>query len=83
MSQTGETGTETEVESGTERGEETFVGKGLNRVEDHRILTGQAEYVHDITPEGCLHMALLRTTHPHADIVDIDTSEAWGCGLRT
>jgi len=76
MSQTGETGTETEVESGTERGEETFVGKGLNRVEDHRILTGQAEYVHDITPEGCLHMALLRTTHPHADIVDIDTNEA-------
>ncbi|WP_324760693.1 xanthine dehydrogenase family protein molybdopterin-binding subunit [Haloarcula sp. GH36] len=56
--------------------EETFVGTGLNRVEDHRILTGRAEYIHDITPEACLSMGLLRTTHAHADIVDIDTSAA-------
>lgn len=56
--------------------EETFVGTGLNRVEDHRILTGDAEYIHDITPEACLSMGLLRTTHAHADIVDIDTSAA-------
>jgi len=76
MSQTGGAGTEAEAESGAESGEKTFVGTGLNRVEDHRILTGEAEYVHDITPEGCLHMALLRTTHARADIVGIDTSEA-------
>jgi carbon-monoxide dehydrogenase large subunit len=57
-------------------GEEGFVGKGLNRVEDHRILTGRAEYVHDIAPEGSRSMGLLRTTHAHADIVDIDTSAA-------
>ena len=54
--------------------EETFVGTGLNRTEDHRILTGRAEYIHDITPEACLSMGLLRTTHAHADIVEIDTS---------
>lgn len=63
---------ETEMEGETER----FVGTGLSRVEDHRILTGEAEYIHDITPPNCLEMALLRTTHAHADIVDIDTSKA-------
>jgi carbon-monoxide dehydrogenase large subunit len=56
--------------------DEKFVGTGLNRVEDHRILTGRAEYIHDVTPENCLSMGLLRTTHPAADIVDIDTSAA-------
>jgi len=56
--------------------EEQFVGKGLNRVEDHRILTGRAEYIHDIAPENCLSMGLLRTTHPAAEIVAIDTSAA-------
>jgi 2-furoyl-CoA dehydrogenase large subunit len=72
MSQT-EIGTETETEADDEG---TFVGTSLDRVEDRRILTGEAEYIHDITPEGCLHVALLRTTHPRADIVGIDTSEA-------
>jgi len=76
MSQTGEAGTEAEAEADVETDDGTFVGTGLNRVEDHRILTGEAEYVHDITPEGCLHMALLRTTHARADIVEVDTSEA-------
>jgi carbon-monoxide dehydrogenase large subunit len=56
--------------------EEQFVGKGLNRVEDRRILTGRAEYIHDIAPENCLNMGLLRTTHPAAEIVDIDASAA-------
>ena len=67
---------EPQAEAKTEAKRETFTGTGMNRVEDHRILTGQAEYIHDITPEGCLHMALLRTTHPHATIESIDTSEA-------
>jgi carbon-monoxide dehydrogenase large subunit len=53
-----------------------FTGTGLERVEDHRILTGRAEYVHDVSPEGCQEMGLLRTTHAHAEIVDIDASEA-------
>jgi len=64
--------------------EEQFVGTGLNRVEDRRILTGEAEYIHDITPQNCLHMALLRTTHPRAEIVEIDASAARdhpGCEL--
>ncbi|EMA53243.1 xanthine dehydrogenase family protein molybdopterin-binding subunit [Halococcus salifodinae] len=75
-----ETGPESAPEPGADAGtdgrSESFTGSGLERVEDHRILTGEAEYVHDITPEGCLHMALLRTTHPHAEIESIDTSAA-------
>jgi 2-furoyl-CoA dehydrogenase large subunit len=75
-------GTETSPESSAGSGavadkeDESFTGTGLERVEDHRILTGEARYVHDITPEDCLHMALLRTTHPHACIESIDTSAA-------
>ena len=65
---------ETETDAESER--ESFTGQGLPRVEDHRILTGRAEYVHDITPENCLHMALVRSMHAHADVVEIDTSEA-------
>ena len=53
-----------------------FVGQEFDRVEDHRILTGRAEYIDDIEPEECLHMALLRSVHPRADIVEIDASAA-------
>jgi Aerobic-type carbon monoxide dehydrogenase, large subunit CoxL/CutL homologs len=55
---------------------ESFTGQGLPRVEDHRILAGEAKYVHDLTPDDCLHLALVRSMHAHANIVDIDTSEA-------
>jgi carbon-monoxide dehydrogenase large subunit len=55
---------------------ESFVGSGLERVEDHRILTGEAEFIHDRAPENAAHMALVRSLHPHADVVDVDTSAA-------
>ncbi len=55
---------------------ESFVGRSIRRVEDHRILTGRAEYVHDHTPEGALHMALVRSQYAHARIEGIDTSAA-------
>ncbi|WP_137285978.1 xanthine dehydrogenase family protein molybdopterin-binding subunit [Halorussus salinisoli] len=64
--------------------EEQFTGRGLDRVEDRRILTGEAEYVHDKAPEDALHMALVRSMHAHADIESIDTSAAEdhpGCHL--
>jgi CO/xanthine dehydrogenase Mo-binding subunit len=73
---TTETDTEGSADAVSEETERTFTGTGLERVEDHRILTGRAEYVHDISPEGCLEMGLLRTTHAHAEIVDVDTSAA-------
>ncbi|WP_254533131.1 xanthine dehydrogenase family protein molybdopterin-binding subunit [Natrinema gelatinilyticum] len=68
--------TEAETDAEPESGGESFTGQGLPRVEDHRILTGEAEYIHDITPENCLHMALVRSMHAHAEIAAIDTAEA-------
>jgi CO/xanthine dehydrogenase Mo-binding subunit len=59
-----------------ERETESYVGSGLSRVEDRRILTGEAEYIHDMGPQDALHMALARSVHPHARIVDVDTSAA-------
>jgi carbon-monoxide dehydrogenase large subunit len=82
-----EVGAESEAGAGTEAGtggEEQFTGSGLNRVEDRRILTGEAEFVHDKAPQDALHMALVRSMHPHAEIADIDASEAEdhpGCHL--
>lgn len=70
---TSEAPTETETES---VGREQFTGQPMSRVEDHRILTGQAAYIHDLGGEDALHLALLRTTHAHADIVSIDASAA-------
>ncbi len=70
-----ELGVESEATDEAERREE-FTGSGMNRVEDHRILTGQAEYIHDLGGDDARQMALLRTTHAHADIVDIDVSGA-------
>ncbi|MFP4627407.1 MAG: xanthine dehydrogenase family protein molybdopterin-binding subunit [Halobacteriales archaeon] len=65
-----------EVGADAEPEGEAYTGRSVERVEDRRILTGTAEYVHDIEPPGALHMALVRSMHAHADIVAIDTSEA-------
>ncbi|MDJ1433723.1 xanthine dehydrogenase family protein molybdopterin-binding subunit [Halostagnicola sp. A-GB9-2] len=66
----------TEVGDDADAESESFTGQGLPRVEDHRILTGKAEFIHDITPDNCLHMALVRSMHAHAEIESIETSEA-------
>lgn len=65
---------ETDVEAQID--DQRLVGSEMKRVEDRDILTGDAEYVHDIAPPGTLHMALVRSVHPHATITEIDTSEA-------
>ncbi|UHQ98442.1 xanthine dehydrogenase family protein molybdopterin-binding subunit (plasmid) [Natrinema zhouii] len=67
---------ETDADTESDSSRESFTGQGLPRVEDHRILTGEAEYIHDITPENCLHMVLVRSMHAHAEIASIDTEEA-------
>jgi aldehyde oxidoreductase len=40
--------------------------------------TGRALYAADLTAEGMLHGAVLRSPHPHAEIVRIDTAAARG-----
>ncbi len=39
-------------------------------------LTGEARYTADLKLPGMLHGAILRSPHPHADILSVDASEA-------
>jgi len=39
-------------------------------------VTGQAKYAADVQLSGLLHAAIVRSPHPHARIVSIDTSDA-------
>ncbi len=55
----------------------TYVGQSVERLEDGPLLKGQAKFADDY-PErpGTLHGAILRSPHPHAEIVSIDAKEA-------
>jgi carbon-monoxide dehydrogenase large subunit len=55
---------------------ETYTGNATKRVENYDILSGKAEYIHDISSPDCLHMALVRSPHAHAEIEEIDVSDA-------
>ncbi len=52
------------------------VGKRHRKVDGLAKATGQAVYADDIALPGMLHAKTLRSTHPHARIVSIDTSRA-------
>ena len=53
-----------------------LVGARVRRVEDPRLLTGQGRYIDDVIYPGMLHVAFLRSVHPHARIVSLDSSRA-------
>jgi xanthine dehydrogenase YagR molybdenum-binding subunit len=53
-----------------------IVGKPTPRVDGVERVTGAAKYTADIQLPGMLHCKFLRSPHPHARIVAIDTSEA-------
>jgi 4-hydroxybenzoyl-CoA reductase subunit alpha len=52
------------------------VGKPLRKVDGLDKATGRAVYADDIVLPGMLHAKTLRSPHPHARIVSIDTSRA-------
>ena len=52
------------------------LGARLKRVEDPRMLRGEAAFTADISLPNMLHMAILRSGHAHARISSIDTSAA-------
>ncbi len=52
------------------------IGQSVRRTEDHRFLTGKGNYIDDINLDGQARAAILRSTHAHARINAIDTSEA-------
>ena len=55
---------------------EKYVGQSVKRKEDYRLLTGKGQFVADIHLADMLEAAILRSTYAHANIKNIDTSEA-------
>src|SRR6184192_2848748 len=52
------------------------VGKPLPKVDGAAKVTGRAVYADDMLPARTLHCKILRSPHPHARILSIDTSAA-------
>src|SRR6266567_4963548 len=53
------------------------LGKPVVRKEDPALLSGRGRYADDLpVPVGTLHAHVIRSPHPHADIVSIDAAEA-------
>src|SRR5437762_13067062 len=52
------------------------VGKPLPKVDAASKVTGRAVYADDMLPARTLHCKILRSPHPHARILSIDTSAA-------
>ena len=52
------------------------VGLSIPRPDGPEKVTGQVQYVADLSPRGLLHAKLLRSPHAHARIVRIDVSRA-------
>ncbi len=53
-----------------------FLGQRIKRLEDPKLLTGQALYIDDIELPDMLHAAFKRSDYAHAKINSIDVSEA-------
>jgi CO/xanthine dehydrogenase Mo-binding subunit len=53
-----------------------FIGKAVPRVEDPALITGQVEFIDNISLPGMLHCAILRSPMAHAKIEKIDIAEA-------
>jgi carbon-monoxide dehydrogenase large subunit len=54
----------------------TAIGQPLQRKEDQRLVTGKGRFSDDFNVDGQAYMAVVRSPHPHARIIVIDTSGA-------
>jgi carbon-monoxide dehydrogenase large subunit len=54
----------------------TMVGAKIHRREDPRLIRGRGRFVEDVRQLGMLSLVVVRSPHPHARIVSIDTSQA-------
>lgn len=62
----------------TETSIPSFIGAPVQRREDPSLISGTARYVDDITPTGALHLAVVRSPFPHAEVTSIDADAARG-----
>jgi len=53
-----------------------FIGRPMPRLEDLRLITGQGRYTDDFSYPDEAHAAFVRSPHPHARVVGIDTGDA-------
>ena len=53
-----------------------LIGSRITRIEDEPLLRGKGRYVDDITVPGLLHVAFVRSPHPHALIRSVDRDAA-------
>jgi aerobic carbon-monoxide dehydrogenase large subunit len=60
----------------TEHNSDGLIGASIRRVEDPLLISGKGCYVDDINLPGMLHMMVLRSAYPHAQIVSINTDAA-------
>ena len=63
----------------------THVGQSMERLEDAALLTGRGAFGDDLAIKpGTLHAAVLRSPHPHAELISIDATAALAMpGVRT
>ena len=52
------------------------IGRSIRRLEDGRLLRGQGAFVDDLNPEGCIHVAILRSPVASGRITGVDMSAA-------
>ncbi len=52
------------------------IGHISPRKEGYARVTGREQYVSDVSLPNMLHARVLRSAHPHARIVSVDTREA-------
>ena len=53
-----------------------YVGRPVERLEDPRLLTGVGKFTADMTFPKMLHAVFVRSSHAHAQILQIDFAEA-------
>ena len=54
----------------------SWIGRRIARKEDHRFLTGQGRFTDDLAEPGTARVAIVRSPHPHARILDVGASRA-------
>jgi 4-hydroxybenzoyl-CoA reductase subunit alpha len=65
-----------ELDRLVEGGEPVVIGRRNRKVDGYGKVTGATAYTDDMSFAGMLHGKILRSPHPHARIVSIDTSAA-------
>lgn len=58
---------------------ERLFGARVRRREDPRLVTGRGRYVADLALPGMLHVAVHRSPHAHARLVNVDAGTARAC----